>query len=251
MGKIERDLLDEKPLDGLLRKLILFGGVAGSSELRDWASAELRGYENDKDVPEYRKVTAPIQINGSTPRGLVEHQTISTVDLPDFVRDEISESFLLRMGVREIQSMIDQHAVDRTVRLQPAGVALIVDYMNRTSSSSGWITELYWGVSTIALEGVLDQVRTRLAELIAELRAGTQRGQTLPTPAQAANAVNLVVNGRGNRVNISQAAGGGVIASTPPRENSGFWTRARVVGAAIAGIATVGGTIIAALQLWQ
>ena len=42
MAQIERDLLDEKPLDTLLRKLILLGGSAGSPELRNWASVELR-----------------------------------------------------------------------------------------------------------------------------------------------------------------------------------------------------------------
>ena len=49
MAQIERDLLDEKPLDTLLRKLILLGGSAGSPELRNWASVELRGYGRDAD----------------------------------------------------------------------------------------------------------------------------------------------------------------------------------------------------------
>ncbi len=53
MAHIERELLAEKPLDTILRKLILLGGNAGSAELRDWASAELRGYKNDDELPNY------------------------------------------------------------------------------------------------------------------------------------------------------------------------------------------------------
>ncbi|MHD0175200.1 hypothetical protein ACNQUF_11850 [Corynebacterium diphtheriae] len=51
--------------------------------------------------------------------------------------------------------------------------------MNGTREMNGHITALYWSVSTIALAGVLDQIRTRLAELIAELRL---RNPTGPEP---------------------------------------------------------------------
>lgn len=247
MGQIERDLLGEKPLDSILRKLILLGGNAGSPELRAWASLELRGYGKDDELPSYRKITAPLQIDGTVPGGIVRHETIGSMDIPDFARDDVNESVPLRMGVREIHSMVNQHSSDRIVKLQPAGAPDLVSYMNGTRQMNGHITSLYWSVSTIALEGVLDQIRTRLAELIAELRSGTPHGQALPTPAQAANAVNLVINGRGNRVSIAQATDGGSITS-PEEDSTGFWTTARVVGAGIVGLATVVATGLALLQ---
>lgn len=249
MGEIERDLLAEKPLDTLLRKLILLGGNTGSPELRAWASMELRGYSNDDDLPSYRKVNAPLQIDGWLPGASVRHQSISTMDLPDFVRGEIDELVPLRMGVRELHSMVNQNHGDRTVKLQPPGAALVVSYMNGEGGRNVHIEALYWSVSTIAVDGVLDQVRTRLAELIAELRSGTAAGQELPTPAQAANAVNLVINGRGNRVNIAQATDGGVVEGQPDQAFRPFWTRARLLGAGIVGIATIIGTVLAGIQL--
>ena len=249
MAHIERELLAEKPLDSVLRKLILLGGNAGSAELRDWAAAELRGYERDDELPTYRKVHAPLQIDGVVPGGIIKHQTISTMDLPDFVEDDLGEVVPLTMGVREIQSMVAQHQQDGLIQLTPPGAALVVRYMKGASNLNGQITSLYWTVSTVALEGVLDQIRTRLAELIAELRATTLEGQALPTPAQAANAVNLVINGRGNRVNIAQAANGSTVTAAAEDEKPRFWTRARLVGAAVVGLATIAGTAIAALQL--
>lgn len=247
MRQIERDLLDEKPLDTLLRKLILLGGNAGSPELRTWASMELRGYARVDELPAYRKINAPLQIDGTVPGGIVRHETIGSMDIPDFAREDISEVVPLRMGVSEIHSMVNQHRSDRIVKLQPPGGPDLVTYINGTRTMNGHITSLYWSVSTIALEGVLDQIRTRLAELIAELRSGTPQGQALPTPAQAANAVNFVINGRGNRVSIAQATDGGSVTA-PENDSPRFWTTARIVGAGIVGLATVVATVLALIQ---
>lgn len=248
MRQIERDLLAEKPLDNLLRKLILLGGNAGSPELRTWASVELRGYEDSDDLPSYRKVNAPLQIDGAVRGGIIRHQSISSMDLPDFARGEIDELVPLRMGVRELHSIVENHRSGQVVKLQPPGAALLVGYMNHESGMNGHIDSLYWSVSTVAIEGVLDQIRTRLAELIAELRSGASPEQTLPTPAQAANAVNLVINGRGNRVSIAQATDGGVITSQSETSTPRFWTKARIIGAGLVGAATIVGTVLTALQ---
>jgi hypothetical protein len=171
------------------------------------------------------------------------------MDIPDFARDDINERLPLRMSVNEIQNMVNQNQNDRTVQLQPPGGPDILTYMNSTREMNGRIVSLYWSVSTIELEGVLDQIRTRLAELIAELRSATPRGQELPSPAPAANAVNFVINGRGNRVSIAHAADGSTITSPPDEAPRRFWTTARIAGAAIVGLFTIAGTVLAALQL--
>lgn len=65
LGQIERDLLDDRPLADVLRKVIVLGGRAGSGELRDWASLELDGYAGRTEpIPAYRGVAAHIQIDG-------------------------------------------------------------------------------------------------------------------------------------------------------------------------------------------
>lgn len=249
MARIQRELLDERPLDSILRKLILVGGDAGSSELQEWAAAELRGYKSD-ELPDYRTVFAPLQIDGVIPGGSVRHQTIGSLELPDFARDSISERVPLKMGVSEIQSMVKHHGEGKVVKLSPPGAADLVAYMNGTQRRNGHIVDLYWSVSIVALEGVLDQIRTRLAELIAQLRSRTPNGQQLPSGAQADNAVNLVIHGRGHRVNISQAASGGTIHQVPEPElrKPRFWTLARIIGAVVVGAAGVVGAVFAVLQ---
>ncbi|PPF34953.1 hypothetical protein [Pseudoclavibacter sp. AY1H1] len=120
--------------------------------------------------------------------------------------------------------------------------------MNGTQQMNGRLTELYRSVTTSTLEGAFDQIRTRLAELTAELRSGTPQGQALPRPIQAANAVNLVINGKGNWVSIAQASDGGVATTSQEGVHSGFWTKARIVGVSIVGLATITATVIAMVQ---
>jgi hypothetical protein len=68
IDEIERGALDPKvPISTPLRKLVALGGQAGSAELREWASLELRGYvESDTPLPAYRKPGAVLRIDGGT-----------------------------------------------------------------------------------------------------------------------------------------------------------------------------------------
>lgn len=248
LTQIERDLLADKPLDTLLRKLILLGGSAGSAELRDWAATELQGYGAGADLPSYRSITAALQVDGAVPGGYVRHQTISPLDLPDFAQDDLNEHVPLAMSVRELRSMIEQHSASGSVQLMPPGSSSLVAYMNGQDHFQGHVTALYWTVSTIALEGVLDQIRTRLAMLIAELRSSTPTGQSLPSAAQATNAVHLVINGRGNRVNIAQASDQGTVTAQPEEPTQPFWTATRIAWSTIVGLATIAGATIALIQ---
>ena len=84
----------------MLRKVIALGGQAGSAELRDWATRELRGYGADDEIPEYRKVGAPLQIDGSNIRFAIRGQTISSWHMPEIARDTITTDVTLPMGRR-------------------------------------------------------------------------------------------------------------------------------------------------------
>jgi len=60
LEQIEQDVLTSQPLADTLRKCVVLGGKAGSVELREWATRELRGYDAKDDAPDYRTVGAPI-----------------------------------------------------------------------------------------------------------------------------------------------------------------------------------------------
>lgn len=92
LSQIEQDVLDERrPLSAALRRCMLLGSRTGSSQLREWATLELKGYPVRGEVPEYRVVHAGLHIDGVVPGGIVKGQPIGARWLPDFVAEHISE----------------------------------------------------------------------------------------------------------------------------------------------------------------
>jgi hypothetical protein len=252
LSEIERDLLDNLPIADVLRKLIILGGRAGSSDLRDWASQELRGYADADiaDLPNYRRIPGTLQLDGISGNTQIRHQTIGAFNLPKEVQERISNQVAFPQGIGELQSLVREADESRGIQISLPAERMIARLMEKqVGDPYQHISALYWMVSRSSVEGLIDQVRTRLAELLGELRAVTPARADGPTADQASNAVNVVINGKGNRVHVAQAQGG-----EPASANSGevvegrFWTFGRRIWAAVVGLATVAGAVIA---WWQ
>jgi hypothetical protein len=190
------------PLSSPLRKLVALGGQAGSRDLREWAGLELRGYYGtDVELPEYRKPGATLRIDGATFNALITGQLISPSALPDPVNKHIDEQVPLNGGVAEIEAMIANAKRQESGEIKltlPMGQD-VVRLMNHEIQQRGdvdRVTAIYWSLSHVTLEGVLDQIRTRLVELVAEMRAEMPNEAELPSAAVADNAVNVIVHGK-------------------------------------------------------
>ncbi|MFF7216844.1 hypothetical protein ACFZAU_41090 [Streptomyces sp. NPDC008238] len=252
LAQIEQDVLDDtKPLAGALRKCVVLGGHAGSAALREWAQRELRGYGGVDlaDVPSYRVVVAPLKVDAAVMNGFVTGQQISPGQLPDFARDVISNTLPLRMGIGELEAAARRVSEsDNVLKLMPEQAPDLVRFMNHAiDNPRQHITELYWAVAAPALVGVLDQVRTALADLVGELRATmSSDDDNLPTPEQIGQALNVAVHGDRSRVVVTTAqASGESSASVAPaadEEPGLLGTTGRRIGAVVVGLATVIGT---------
>ena len=93
------------------------------------------------------------------------------------------------------------------------------------------------------IHGVVDQVRTTLAELVAEMRAGTPSSSDLPTAGVANQAVNVAVQGKRARVTVQSAhlseGSSANLEVDDDRDNSPFWTKSRRVVAFVAGLVSI------------
>jgi hypothetical protein len=201
IGEIERGALDERtPIGAVLRKCLMLGGKAGSEELRTWATRELQGYGPDDELPGYRVIPAVIKVDFTNVRFHVTGQRISPHNLPDVVREHVDETLHLRMGIGEIEALARRPDDDKGLRFSLPGGADIATLMNHEIGEPyQHIQEVYWSVSPISLRGVIDQVRTTLTALVAELVATMPDDQDIPSSAVAANAVNVAVHGRRSR----------------------------------------------------
>lgn len=254
IDEIQRDALDGSPLAGTLRKLVALGGQVRSTELREWASVELRGYvDSGIELPDYRKPGAVLQVDAISGRYRLSGQQISPRMLPDVIRDDVGEEVPLGQPVGELEAMraraeADGGHIKLTLPLSQDVASLI---NQEVGDPYQHITALYWSVSAVALAGVLDRVRTTLTELLAEMRAGMPTDGGVPTAALADQAVSVVVHGRGARINVTsaQAEGEGShhVQASMASDSKHGWRR---IGAFCVGAATILAALMAFAQ-WQ
>lgn len=256
MAEIEQAALSDDPLANTLRKCIVLGGRAGSTDLRDWATRELRGYGGDDELPAYRKVAAPIKIDGATIQAKISGQQIGPRSLPDFAQEHIAEQVELRDGVGPVEMLAAdaEKRGDSSIRLSLPMGADLARYMNSQSGDqTQQIVSIYWDVSIATIRGVVDQVRTTVAELVGELRAGMGGQDQVPSAEITDQAVNVAVYGHKARVTVTAAQSGTQGASTAGDQRDAlhdepFWNRSRKAGAVIVGVATVVAAIVAVAQ---
>jgi AbiTii len=249
IAEIEQDVLDPNAsIATALRKCVALGGRSGSEQLRDWATRELKGYAGIDEIPAYRVIQAPLMVDAVSGNVQITHQQFPPSGIPDWAQEHISERLELRYGAGEIEEFCKD---GNGVHLQPPGASDLTRVMNAESDRPyQHIVSLYWAVAPAALRGVLDQIRTALTQLVAELRANMTGGETVPSAEAANQAVSVVVTGKRSKVSVTsaQASGGGSATVATPEADSGFWTRWRKVGAFVVGVATIGGTVFAILH---
>ncbi|BCL22186.1 hypothetical protein GCM10017668_40290 [Streptomyces tuirus] len=262
LAQLERAVLDDTAsLATALRRCIMLAGYAHHGELRAWALKELEGYAAADELPSYRKVPAALEVvvdlylPGQIIRG--NTQRISPGQLPQPARDRgIGESAPIRQGVRELEAVVSRG--DTVVRLSPPGsaeyVLLMTQEQHQLGNEGSHITSLHWDVSVASIEGVLDHIRTRLTQFVAEVRAAMPAGQQNPNPDQIDSAAQQALNitgGDGSTFNITapnaKADRGGTASANinepTPATPQPWWHRSSVIWTAIGAVAATASVI--------
>jgi hypothetical protein len=162
----------------------------------------------------------------------------------------------MTQGVGEIEALIRQaEADDGFATLGVPGGADLARFMtHELGDRYRTVGRVYWRVSAAGLRGAIDAIRTALAELVGELRAGLPEGEHVPSPELADQAIQVAIYGSRNRVTVTSATAsdGAAASAAEPTEvpsSARFWTASRRLGAAVVGFFTVAGAIAAILAL--
>lgn len=234
LAQIQADVVSGVPLSQLLSKIVVLGREAGSQELLDWANQELHGYVGADSVPVYRHVAAVVMLALADGAGRsAGRQRFSDSLLPEQFREIIRGKFdmadaYLSQGVGEVEAMAAAGTAEHDLIpywSPPIAKALDDHYGKRGVR----ITDVFWTVSNVSVQGVLVRIRATLAQLVAEMAALTLDDQEAPDKAAADKAFHIVVTGDRPTINYSaqQAGDGG--------------TNVAVAGAAATGPVTVAG----------
>lgn len=243
------DQIEDEAFDGdlsrALRLCLKLGGQVGSSDLREWGSSELNGYQG-ADLPPYRKIEAPLMIDGAN-LAYQGSQQISTFHLPEEIRETFPKEVELRHSLPELISVA--RSSKGSVQFAPPMSGELLLWMNSRAEYGTGVQSIYWQVHRSAIEGVVEVVRTRLIGLIAEIRAGLEPHQEIPSTELTEQAVSVVIHGRGNRVSVAQGAERSdvVVDESSRGEQTG---RGRRVFLTVVGLATIAAAVFAGVQVW-
>ena len=170
-------------------------------------------------MPEYRKIVAPLQGRHDQHAVSRDGQTISPLELPEFARDVINNDLNLRMGIGQIEQLARHCPPDDVVQLHPPGSQDLVVLMNRQQNLNGHLERLYWGVAPVVLDGVVEQVRTALTVMIAEIYANRPDGSDIPPAEVATNAINFAVTGKRNKISFAAPQGGSTVTTASQEQD--------------------------------
>lgn len=259
---LEADLIEDKPIATTLRKIILLGGRVGSERLRQWATEELTGYTRGEGIPEYRVLPARIKMDyvimtatyrgPSTATGSVRGQEISAHDFSQIVGTDEKNEVRLGISVDEIEALLRDAGDEREVKMVvPSEAGQLIDHHVSYTRKTMLV---YRSIQTAQLYAVLGAVRTRLAELVAELRDAVPSGATLTSANRAAveRAFDVAIHG-----DVSVAAGGQLIINSgtatatvsPQAAEISLWVRWRRLGAFLVGAATIAAAVFGWLAI--
>lgn len=205
--------------------------------MKQWALNELEGYGGKPaaTVPDYRRPHAPIQADSHSLTWQRHGKTISALHLPEITRGEINEEVAITFGVGQLQNLIDHTPPGQAIHLSLPGAAelrTLMSAMDRYRIRAIVIDDLYWAVSPSVLHDILDQVRTRLTQFVAELRSTMSDGAGTPTPDQVHRAVQNIniTTGDHSPVTLSAPfahADNGAAASAATGVPRRWWQRPR------------------------
>lgn len=245
LGKIQQDLLDGTvSTTRMLQNCIVLAGIVGSTDLRAWARKELDGYQPGEELPSYRKIHAQLYIDGQNGLNLFKGVGIGPDDLPAVVREAgIGNEIHLRQGLPELEAIADGEGSAQHLSL-PQGDTIKKMMNTEMADEFAQIHRVYYSVQRTTFRGVVEAVRTALADLVSELLRMLPPDQQMPTKEQADQAVNFTVTGDSANVTFtnSQASGAGTSTARAgePTDDRSWWQRWKKRGIVV-GLFTIAG----------
>lgn len=170
LKSLRDQLLDEsEPLAGLLRKTLMLGAETGSIALREWASKELKGYNLNEEVPDYRRIPLP-PIQGTRTAGYsyAKNVKINVFEFPERVAKEFPAYWNILNPIEEIERL----SQEKTVFLANSGLGAAEALYNQENAPFRSLLNCNFVLSGITYHGVIGQIRTRLVEVVADLTSG-------------------------------------------------------------------------------
>ena len=171
VAQIQKEVVDSGvPVSHILRKAKVLAIQLENEEFKSWIDAELKGYDNADDRPDYRKFT-PVNLGKfAGPFGkVVNNVQIPIICLPDGIR-EFAERMEVPHGVREIEAAVAETATKGKLAFPWPPEAVMLAREHVPMQDGCVLVEAWKPFAKSQMDGILEQVRNRLLDFLLELQ---------------------------------------------------------------------------------
>lgn len=217
--QLREEIIDNRiSLSTALRRAKVLAVKLNILELEKWIDAELDGYNDQDELPDYRSITTRSvgNFSGSFGRFLQAHP-IPPAILPAGLIREFAEKTNLTSGIRSLESLLEG---DNNSSLRISWPANFIPVVSRSIERNFVCIDAWKCVGKNQIEQIIDSVRNRLLGFVLELErkypeiAESDKAISNIPQAQAATIVNNYIFGGKPVVAIQQPL------STPPTVNT-------------------------------
>lgn len=186
----------------LLRKCQVLASLLKNADLKQWVARELNGYENVKDLPQYRILKAESIGNFVGAFG----RTLTNAPIPLLGLGAKNAKILQRScffdGIGSIEGLLEADKNDRLAEVWPADFIAL----HASKFYEGFnLIQAYKVISRSAVAGLVEAVRNKVLEFVLELQEqipNLERECDIDDPMKdkVQQIVNNYIYGDGNRV---------------------------------------------------
>ena len=157
----------EISIERLLRQCQTLAFYLKDAKFSDWINKEQNGYDDTKELPEYRQIPCQIKANISTFGGLVTNYPIPAGISGDPEKDKIMFTMFLSNPLGEIEQMTDNS--DTGASIEHPLNAYACGYLNNFISNGGSVQNSWQTASKQAVKSVCDRFKSQLLDFLLKM----------------------------------------------------------------------------------
>lgn len=165
---LQNDILEQNTeLSSILRKAKVLASKLNNIEIKTWVDLELNGYQNEEELPEYRKFSAFNMGTFNCYDSIRNNIPISVINIPDEkIRNYLNENNI-PFGVKNLESTIETGEKELK-RPWPAEAICIYNLCNFSQSCT--CIAAWRAIPIGQYEQILENIRNRLLEFLLKLQ---------------------------------------------------------------------------------
>ncbi|MCH8878080.1 MAG: hypothetical protein IIA89_14880 [Chloroflexi bacterium] len=193
LAQIQKDILNQEvPISAILRKAKVLAAQLESSELQEWASGELDGYQNLDSLPDYRLLSTSASGQWTNGYWTLNDRSVPMYKIDDEDLKKWLTTYPVYSGIRTVENLVADLG-EKRIMFPPEIVALV---NNEVGEQGYGYSTLHYNLDSTVFDQILDIVRNRLLDFILQLDKQWVNEEDPPPKAEVSELVKVTIYNR-------------------------------------------------------